>query len=767
MDLSKKRVQENGITTRIVRDELGRPIKGVMRSTIEDKVVERYTYDSCENGEMRLCKVVSNGEVTKYSYTLEGLVSKVTVRSKSQNFSEVTKYSYTESGNVNRIIYPSGLIISYIYKDGLVTKITAKTRDQKTSRVIAKNISFDPQTQALINLKLGNGLTQKRFVDVLANTDNVTIKGAGREVSDRTYYRDDFGRVDSIYSKTGNVTQSYEYDPAGRLKREESSTGIIPDTTKSYEYDAAFNRVERKTVFSDGSSKRQRLDYDSNSNQIAMANKNSFSFDSNGNLVEDRSGKRRFDYDVNNRMSAFFKNDQLRATYKYNYRGQRTEKVLYRSRASSDEGGWKLWRANYSLNGHRLGEIGYKPDANGDYQRVFSRDIIWLGDMPIAQVERRFKKSSDSSTHENFIFIHTDHTGAPFIATGDNKNVVWRWDRDAFGKGGVDRDPDADGIKTRMPLRFPGQVYDQESGLFYNNMRDYDPNLGRYIQSDPIGLIGGINRNAYVLADPVNVIDPSGLGGCSWRDASTTITCQKDGKGEGGRGYNGASYTSYDSGGGGEYGAEYNPPEQESDEAEDEEECEQNTECDGVTTAAAQDTSTTHVPPLNLGGYNLPVVPTNPDGSINRGATCEQIQTPTGTVTIPPGYSPYVRPDGTNSPLFMRDPSGNVVPTPEMRRDTATGAQRFADRNENFALFGGLSSTLFGFGSAGYSLATANTSAATGTANSYLTAGGLFFGFAGLGILTADTMVGAAENATENANDAIEQEPYNCSIIRD
>jgi RHS repeat-associated protein len=62
-------------------------------------------------------------------------------------------------------------------------------------------------------------------------------------------------------------------------------------------------------------------------------------------------------------------------------------------------------------------------------------------------------------------------------------------------------------------LRFPGQYYDQETGLFYNYFRDYDPAKGRYIESDPIGLAGGINTYAYVINNPVNLIDPLGLSG--------------------------------------------------------------------------------------------------------------------------------------------------------------------------------------------------------------------------------------------------------------
>ena len=95
--------------------------------------------------------------------------------------------------------------------------------------------------------------------------------------------------------------------------------------------------------------------------------------------------------------------------------------------------------------------------------------------------------------------------GTP-IALSDSAGVVhWKAHYTTFGKAIVD-------VDNFVPkARFPGQYFDQETGLHYNYFRDYDPEIGRYIQSDPIGLAGGINTYGYVHGNPINRTDPLGL----------------------------------------------------------------------------------------------------------------------------------------------------------------------------------------------------------------------------------------------------------------
>ena len=88
---------------------------------------------------------------------------------------------------------------------------------------------------------------------------------------------------------------------------------------------------------------------------------------------------------------------------------------------------------------------------------------------------------------------------------------MWSWISDPFGTTAANDDPDGDGVPFTLNLRFPGQYFDTETGLHYNYFRYYDPDSGRYVTSDPIGLAGGLNTYGYVGGDPVGGVDLYGL----------------------------------------------------------------------------------------------------------------------------------------------------------------------------------------------------------------------------------------------------------------
>jgi len=124
----------------------------------------------------------------------------------------------------------------------------------------------------------------------------------------------------------------------------------------------------------------------------------------------------------------------------------------------------------------------------------------------------RFVPTGGQSGGTTVYYVHPDHLSTPRLVTSDAGQVVWRWEQsEPFGNIGPEEDPDGDANAFAFPLRFPGQYADQETNSAYNVFRDYDPATGRYIQSDPIGLAGGLNTYGYVSSSPVALIDPSGL----------------------------------------------------------------------------------------------------------------------------------------------------------------------------------------------------------------------------------------------------------------
>jgi RHS repeat-associated protein len=109
-------------------------------------------------------------------------------------------------------------------------------------------------------------------------------------------------------------------------------------------------------------------------------------------------------------------------------------------------------------------------------------------------------------------FVHPDHLNTPRLIADATQTTVWKWEQqEPFGNNVPNEDPDGNSQNFEFNLRFPGQYFDKETNLAYNYFRDYDPAVGRYIQSDPVGFQGGINTYAYVGSNALSFVDPLGL----------------------------------------------------------------------------------------------------------------------------------------------------------------------------------------------------------------------------------------------------------------
>jgi RHS repeat-associated protein len=117
-------------------------------------------------------------------------------------------------------------------------------------------------------------------------------------------------------------------------------------------------------------------------------------------------------------------------------------------------------------------------------------------------------------------FIEVDHLNTPRLVANAAGTTVWKWDQqEPFGDNVADGNPSGLG-PFDLPLRLPGQYFDEETNSAYNWYRDYDPANGRYVESDLIGLSAGLNNYAYVRSNPVRLTDRLGLKTCGsgWND---------------------------------------------------------------------------------------------------------------------------------------------------------------------------------------------------------------------------------------------------------
>lgn len=194
------------------------------------------------------------------------------------------------------------------------------------------------------------------------------------------------------------------------------------------------------------------------------------------------------------------------ATYTYNHKGQRASKTV---------DGVTLYFI-YDLAGNLIGEY----DNSGEPLREY----VYIEGKLLAQYDY-----VPSATEPEQHYYFNDHLGTP----------VYMFNRDMDPSYELATGPFSEGYGEFklagmvQPVRFPGQYGDGESGYNYNWNRDYDPSTGRYLQSDPIGLAGGINTYGYVYQNPVMNIDPMGLDTVVNKSGSSVVVRGNAGSGHG------------------------------------------------------------------------------------------------------------------------------------------------------------------------------------------------------------------------------------------
>ncbi|RFC34574.1 MAG: RHS repeat-associated core domain-containing protein [Candidatus Nitrotoga sp. MKT] len=277
---------------------------------------------------------------------------------------------------------------------------------------------------------------------------------------------------------------------------------------QSYAYDATGNRKQRSTYGTvngiEQQTATQTLTTAADSNR--MLQNDSWTMilsDAAGNTLR-QSQNLVYAYNGQGRLNEVRNPTNLYANYSYNTLGQRTLKRIFS--ANNAVTPTATYSYLYGTDGQLLGQKTYNSAGKPSKAQYW----VWLGGQPIAGIELEFSgKGAVSKTSQ--YYLHSDHLNTPRMAINQSQTLLWSWNSDAFGTGGVNGNTHGNKASLDMPLRFPGQLYDAHTAMNYNYFRDYDPNTGRYIQSDPIGLQGGINTYNYVGENPINKVDPTGL----------------------------------------------------------------------------------------------------------------------------------------------------------------------------------------------------------------------------------------------------------------
>ena len=465
-----------GITTTYQYDALNR-LTQVSYPTNSLNV--SYTYDVtqpvCQAGETfsvgRLTLMVDGSGSTQYCHDRFGqLVRKVQT---TNGVALTLQYAYTKGGQLQAMTYPDGAVVDYVRNaQGQIIEVGVAQPSQ-AREVLLTQATYHP-FGPIAGWVYGNGRVMQRNVDL--DYRPTSIQG-GPGGLDLTFGYDAVGNLTSLASGSPPPME-YGYDSLGRLT--ESRDGPTQAIIDQYIYDKTGNR----TSFTDSLGTKAYA-YPSTSHRLSSVAGENRTYDALGNTLS-IGAARTFDYSDAGRMSAVNQGGVIAMQYEYNGRGEQVRKHL---------GGSEM-QALYDEAGRWVGDYGTSS--------VVSQQAIWMDDMPVGLL----------TGGGALKYVQPDHLGTPRAVIDPVANAaVWTWDlkSEAFGNSVPNQNPDGDANLFVFDMRFPGQRYDAATGLNYNYFRDYDAATGRYPQSDPIGLQGGISTYSYVSSTPLIKFDPKGL----------------------------------------------------------------------------------------------------------------------------------------------------------------------------------------------------------------------------------------------------------------
>ncbi|GAB2828716.1 hypothetical protein GCM10027276_34540 [Comamonas piscis] len=482
-------------------------------------------------------------------------------------------YSYVPAGqggagSVQTITYPSGKQLSYQYDstglitglmwDGapLVTNLAWSPLGMPTGWSWQGIASAPGSSTALAEARSYNTAGQLTHTGILDLTWNAAGRISAVEQSQMVPGAASAGGPATTTPQPARIATAYTYDAAGRLTASAHSlkaspavlwpkvgtiaTGLVDTagyTSMGYAYDANGNRLSAsitRTPATGGSSTTTRsysLSAGSNvlasvssiTNPGATGSAVAYQYDASGALTSAVGPSAHYlHYNRQGRVAKVTSSAAATApqavSYLYNSASQRLLKTDTRQSTSAPRTAHTLYSDADSAQ--LLGTYSNQRSASSAAPagEMDSTEILYL---PTAQGLVPISAQINGQLYA----IHTDHLSTPRRLTNAQGQVAWQWLLTGFGEGSpttgaegyVQPDSAAAGSlpsygpEVTFDLRYPGQQWDEESGLAFNINRYYDKTSGRYIQADPIGLDGGWNRFGYVGGNPLNGTDRLGL----------------------------------------------------------------------------------------------------------------------------------------------------------------------------------------------------------------------------------------------------------------
>ncbi|WP_144236297.1 RHS repeat-associated core domain-containing protein, partial [Snodgrassella alvi] len=299
---------------------------------------------------------------------------------------------------------------------------------------------------------------------------------------ERSYQYDNLDRlVSKKHSKHGQT--DYRYDHTGRIEGCRNQR-----YWETLQYDAAANLLDSK----------YREDYSNHNlircNQLLHFRGHHYRYDEHGRTQTKQTigATQHYHYDAEHRLSEV-RIEQTGRSQRYGYvydaLGRRIEKHQI------DREGQPYNRTRFLWDGLRMiQETGSNhPTSLYIYTDQNSYE-------PLARID------TDGNQEQHIRYFHTDLNGCPEELTDANGKILWECSFQLWGK----RIHEIEHEPIEQNLRYQGQYLDRETGLHYNTFRYYDPDIGRFTQPDPIGLLGGFNLYQYA-PNGLTWIDPLGL----------------------------------------------------------------------------------------------------------------------------------------------------------------------------------------------------------------------------------------------------------------